>query len=93
MVVRNATTVDISNSNPDILATSANQLTIPAYQSKASSCLMIQGLRNGSVILTASGAGIGLGTVTVNVSGCPVLPETGSNKADLIQRVNGSLPI
>lgn len=89
-VVRSTTTVDISNSDPNVVATSANQLTIPAYQSKASSSLTIQGLRNGSVILTASGAGIGLGTVTVNVSGCPVLPETGSNKTDLIQRVNGS---
>jgi len=92
-VVRSATTVDISNSDSSILAISANQLSIPAYQSKVSNSLAIEGLKNGSVILTASGAGIGLGTVTVNVSGCPVLPETGSNKADLIQRVNGSLPI
>ncbi len=92
-VVVSATTVDIGNSNPNTVATSTNQLTIPAYQSKTSGSLVIQGLKNGSVTLTASGAGIGLGTTTVNVSGCPTLPETGSNKADLIQMVGNSLSI
>ena len=92
-VVRSTTTVDIGNSNPNVLALSTNQLTIPAYQSKTSENLVIQGLKNGSVTLTASGAGIGLGRVTVNVSGCPTLPDTGSNKTNLIQLVSGSLPI
>ena len=90
-VVRSATQVDIGNSNPNVLATSTNQLTIPAYQSKTSDSLAMQGLRNGSVTLTASGGGIGLGTVTVNISGCPTLPETGSNKNNLLQRINGML--
>lgn len=35
-VVRSATMVDIGNSDPNILALSTNQLTIPQYQSKAS---------------------------------------------------------
>ncbi len=92
-VVTGVTTVDIGNSDPNILALSTNQLTIPQYQSKTSSSLVMQGQKNGSVVLTASGAGIGLGTTTVTVSGCPTLPETGSNKHNLIQSVNSSLPI
>lgn len=93
VVVRGATTVDIGNSNPNILSLSTNQLTIPAYQSKASNNLTMQGLKNGSTTLTASGAGLGLGTTTVNVSGCPVTPETGANKFNLIQFVNYSLDL
>lgn len=95
-VVRSATTVDIGNSDPNVLALSTNQLTIPQYQSKTSDNLQMQGQKNGSVTLTASGAGIGLGTTTITVSGCPIgqtLPETGSNKNDLIQSVNSSLPL
>jgi len=60
-VVRSATQVDIGNSNPNVLATSTNQLTIPAYQSKTSDSLAMQGLK------------------------------TGSNKNNLLQRINGML--
>jgi len=60
-VVRSATQVDIGNSNPNVLATSTNQLTIPAYQSKTSDSLAMQGLKNGS------------------------------NKNNLLQRINGML--
>lgn len=92
-VVTSTTTVDIGNSDPNILALSANQFTIPQYQSKTSNDLAVQGLKNGTVTLTASGAGIGLGTTTITVSGCPTLPDTGKDRNDLIQSVNGSLPL
>lgn len=87
-VTRQTLTVDVANSDSNVLAISPNQVGILEYTSQASPALLLQALQNGTVTLTASTTGINSGTVTVNVSGCPgILPVTGAKQQNILAKI------
>ena len=87
-VTRQTLTVDVANSDSNVLAISPNQVGILEYASQASPVLLLQALQNGTVTLTASTTGINSGTVTVNVSGCPgILPVTGAKQQNILAKI------
>jgi len=70
-------TVNITNSNSNVLSLVNSQVTIPQYSSQATDKISINGLTDGTATLTATAAGFDSGTIDVIVSGCPILPQTG----------------